>query len=97
MIIVPTIQDVADLAGVTVTTVVKYCLKNRIRIPDELRVVGYDDTLFASLCPIPLTTIHQPVAEVAEYAVDSVIRRSDGENVEEGRVFPVSLTVRETT
>ena len=78
-------------------TVVRYCLHEGIRIPDRLKVIGYDDTAFASLCPIPLTTIHQPVGEVARYAVDCLIRCSAGETVPVNSVFPVHLVERETT
>lgn len=78
-------------------TVVRFCLKEGIRIPEKLKVIGYDDTSFAALCPIPLTTIHQPILEVARYAVDCVIRVSDGETVPVNSVFPVRLVERETT
>lgn len=78
-------------------TIVRYCLKNGIRIPEQLKVVGYDDTSFASLCPVPLTTIHQPIQEVARYAVDCLIRRAAGETVPISAVFPVRLVERETT
>ena len=78
-------------------TVVRYCLKKGIRIPEEMKIVGYDDTAFASLCPIPLTTIRQPIAEIAQYAVQCVIRLSDGDVVPSNTVFPVRLIERETT
>jgi len=78
-------------------TIVRHCLKNGIRIPGRLKVVGYDDTTFAALCPVPLTTIHQPVAEVARYAVDCLVRCAAGETVPVSTVFPVRLVERETT
>ena len=78
-------------------TIVRYCLKHGIRIPEQLKVVGYDDTSFASLCPVPLTTIHQPISEVARYAVDCLIRCAAGETVPISTVFPVRLVERETT
>ncbi|MBQ6384075.1 MAG: LacI family DNA-binding transcriptional regulator [Clostridia bacterium] len=78
-------------------TVLRWCVGNRIPVPEKLKIVGYDDTAFASLCPVPLTTIHQPITEIARYAVDSVIRRSEGETVPVNTVFPVRLVERETT
>ena len=65
--------------------------------PEQLKVVGYDDTTFASLCPVPLTTIHQPIREVAHYAVDCLIRCAAGKTVPVSTVFPVYLVERETT
>ena len=78
-------------------TVVRYCLKHGIRIPERIKVVGYDDTSFASLCPVPLTTIHQPIREVARYTVECVIRCAAGETVPISAIFPVRLVERETT
>ena len=78
-------------------TVVRWCLRHGIRIPEQLKIVGYDDTAFTTLCPIRLTSIHQPIAEIARYAVDCVIRRASGETVPVNTVFPVRLVERETT
>ena len=79
------------------STIVRYCMKNGISIPDRLKIVGYDDTAFAALCPVPLTTVHQPISEVARYAVDCLIRRAAGETVPVSTIFPVRLVERETT
>ena len=76
---------------------VQGCLRREIRIPEQMKIVGYDDTAFAALCPIPLTTIHQPIAEVARYAVECIVRRSAGETIPSSTLFPVHLVVRETT
>lgn len=77
--------------------VVQYCHKNNIRIPEEKKIVGYDDTSFASLCAMPLTTVHQPIEELAQYAVESTIRQANGCTVPTTTVFPVQLVERETT
>lgn len=77
--------------------VVQYCRRHGIRIPEEVKVVGYDDTSFASLCAMPLTTIHQPIEQLAQYAVECIVRRANGEMVPSTTVFPVRLITRETT
>ncbi len=38
------------------------------RIPDDLAVVGYDDTPFSSMIHPPLTTVHQPIEEMGRIA-----------------------------
>jgi GntR family transcriptional regulator, arabinose operon transcriptional repressor len=38
-------------------------------------VVGFDDVKYASLLPVPLTTIHQPCAELGATAVRVMIER----------------------
>ena len=76
---------------------VHYCRRHGIRIPQEMKIVGYDDTSFAPLCAMPLTTSHQPIEELARYAVECVIRRAQEETVPSATVFPVYLVERETT
>ena len=93
----PRMDGILTSNDLMAATVVRYCLKAGIRIPDQLKIIGYDDTSFAALCPVPLTTIHQPIGEVARYAVDCVIKVAGGETVPVNSVFPVRLVERETT
>lgn len=46
-----------------------------VRIPDDLAVVGFDDTAFAPLLASPLTTIRQPDVELGAAAVRMVMQR----------------------
>jgi GntR family transcriptional regulator of arabinose operon len=45
------------------------------RIPQEFRVVGIDDVEYASLLPVPLTTVHQPCREIGETAMAAMLER----------------------
>jgi GntR family transcriptional regulator of arabinose operon len=45
------------------------------RIPDDIAIVGIDDVEFASLLPVPLTTVHQPCREIGEAAMAAMIER----------------------
>lgn len=40
-----------------------------VRVPEDLKLVGFDDRPIASLLSVPLTTIRQPVADIAESAL----------------------------
>jgi DNA-binding LacI/PurR family transcriptional regulator len=46
-------------------------------IPDEVRIVGIDDASFASLLPVPLTTVRQPCREIGEAALRTMLERID--------------------
>lgn len=46
-----------------------------IAVPDEVRLVAFDDVKYASLVSIPLTTIHQPCAELGATAIQTMIQR----------------------
>jgi LacI family xylobiose transport system transcriptional regulator len=68
-----------------------------IRIPDELSVVGFDDLEISELADPPLTTVRQPLREMAEMAVTLVLdRRRRNRSI--GRLdLATSLIVREST
>ena len=46
-----------------------------VRIPEEIRVVGMDDVRYASLLPVPLTTIHQDCAGIGAAAMATMLQR----------------------
>lgn len=50
-------------------------LARHIRIPEDVRIVGIDDVPFASLLPVPLTTVHQPTREIGEAALRAMLDR----------------------
>lgn len=47
----------------------RHALHLGVRIPQDVRLVGFDDRPIASLLPVTLTTIRQPTAEIAEMAL----------------------------
>jgi len=50
------------------------------RVPEEVRIVGVDDVEYASLLPVPLTTVHQPCREIGEAAMAAMLDRIDSPN-----------------
>lgn len=52
-------------------------LSRGIAIPREVRIVGIDDVNYASLLPIPLTTVHQPCRDIGETALRIMLERLD--------------------
>lgn len=47
----------------------------RVRVPQSLRVVGFDDVRYATLLPVQLTTIQQPCREIAIAAFQAMRER----------------------
>lgn len=47
----------------------------KFRVPQDIRVVGFDDVKFATLLTVPLTTIHQPCQDVATVAFNAMLER----------------------
>ena len=46
-----------------------------VRIPEDIRMVGFDDVRFATLLSVPLTTMHQPCREIAMIALRTMLDR----------------------
>lgn len=67
-----------------------------LRVPDDVSVIGFDDTLYAGLLDPPLTTIVQPTTELgrlaAELLLDRVVRGFTG--APRNLVLPPKLEVR---
>ncbi|MCR5468728.1 MAG: LacI family DNA-binding transcriptional regulator [Lachnospiraceae bacterium] len=65
-------------------------------IPKDVKIVGFDDVSIASLTTPGITTIHQPIKEMATAAVDVLVAASEGKTVAKRTLLPVSLVKRET-
>jgi GntR family transcriptional regulator of arabinose operon len=50
-------------------------LAHKIRIPRDVRIVGMDDVAYASLLPVPLTTMRQPCREIGIAAMSMMLER----------------------
>lgn len=73
------------------------CRKMQKAVPEQLKIIGFDDVRLASLTTPQLTTIHQPIREMAEIAVNLLNDAVAGKLVAKRTVLPVTLIERETT
>ena len=72
--------------------------KRGIQIPEQLSVVGFDDISFADILIPKLTTIRQPMRDVAHMAVKQLLKMIKDRNYAFiSEVLPVELIVREST
>lgn len=68
-----------------------------LTIPDDLSVVGFDDIQTAAYMGPALTTVRQPLAEMAAQAASMIIDAHHGKPVNDRVILPTSLVVREST
>lgn len=68
-----------------------------LRVPEDVSVVGFDDSSAASTVQPPLTTMRQPFQELACCAVELLLEQIRGSETLEKRILlPTSLVVRDT-
>ena len=77
--------------------VLQVCSKLGIRVPEDIKLVGFDDVNISSLTTPRITTIHQPIKEIAELTLELLINAQDGKTVAKRSLLPVSLVKREST
>jgi DNA-binding LacI/PurR family transcriptional regulator len=68
--------------------------RRRVRVPDELSVVGYDDIFGSDFCHPPLTTVTSPAEEAGRALIDLLLGSREAPA---GLVLPTQLRVREST
>ena len=69
-----------------------------LRVPEDVSVVGYDDTWLAGLARIGLTTVHQDPRGIGATAVTLLLERLDGDRTAARHVvLQPELTIRATT
>ncbi len=69
-----------------------------IRVPDEIGIGAVDDPTWAALMDPPLTTLAQPVREMAQTAMRLTTERIEGGRIETRRiVLPMELRVRRSS
>lgn len=85
-----------DLIAATVLRVAK---KRNRKIPYDLKVIGYDGTDTTKVLLPELSTIAQPIKDIAETCVDLLIKQIDGkwDEKEQQTILPVKLIESETT
>lgn len=70
-----------------------------IRVPDDIAVIGYDDTDFALAARVPLTTLRQPATEIGARAAALLLEEieDDPHHQHEATVLLPELIVRGST
>lgn len=62
-----------------------------LRIPEDIKIIGYDGTTFIENFYPQLTTIKQPLKEIASLTVDVLLKKIAGEKTQKDYVLPISL------
>lgn len=96
-------QDHPDLDGIFATSdiiaafAVKECVIAGKRIPEDVKIIGYDDISAARWLTPELTTVKQPIAEIGKMAIDLIMKQMNEEAFEFENILPVELIKRAST
>ncbi len=69
-----------------------------LRVPEDVSIVGFDDTMQAEIVTPQLTTVRQPLAELGRTGVSLLSRLIEGQRVDALRMeLSTTLVVRDST
>ena len=77
-----------DLQALAVLTAFK---ELKLRVPEDISIIGNDDIYYAKIYPVPLTTIRAPQQEIGRRAAEILI-----ENIESTALLPNKRVVLDT-
>lgn len=82
----------------TAAGVVEAARRRGLRVPEDLSIVGFDDTQLARYSSPPLTTVRQPLREMGVVALRTALRMAAGEKLDSHHVeLATQLVVRNST
>ena len=89
--------DAIFASGNTITQMIYHKLIDQgKKIPEDLELIGYDG-VFASWENYPISSIEQPIKEMAEASVEILVKIINGESVNQQNIFKTKFIESSTT
>lgn len=77
--------------------VIQVCNEIKIRIPEDIKLVGFDDVDISQLTTPRITTVHQPIKEMARLSIELIDAKYNNIEVNEKTILPIKLIIRDST
>ena len=77
--------------------VIQVCNEIKIRIPEDIKLVGFDDVDISQLTTPRITTVHQPIKEMARLSIELIDAKYNNIEANEKTILPIKLIIREST
>lgn len=79
--------------------ILSYAARRGIKIPDDVSVMGFDDTRYAAIANPPLSTVLQPARGIGVSAAIRLLRIIDApdDNAAKAEILPHRLVIRRST
>ncbi|GGF78695.1 LacI family transcriptional regulator [Paenibacillus albidus] len=97
------LREHEDIDGIFATSdiiaayALKGCTQAGKRVPEDIRIIGYDGIGAVSWFEPEISSIRQPISEIGRLAVELIRKQRDGEPFERENILPVELMERSTT
>jgi len=98
------IKDIEEYDGIFVfndiaaAVVIKYLKGKNKKIPNEVQIIGFDNSFIGELISPSLTTVHQDIKKLGSLAVELLVKQIKGEDVPiESHFIETRLKIREST
>lgn len=86
------------VSDVMAVAAVRAIHRANLRVPEDISVVGFDDTYIAQMCEPSLTTVRQRGSQMGAYAAEILLDQVNGVQVTNQQILmDVDLLVREST
>ena len=91
-------RDIICVNDETAVTLISSLETLGFRVPEDVRVAGFDDLKYARLAHVPLTTMHQPCREIGEVALSAMLSRVANPGLpSRNQTISAELMVRKTS
>ncbi len=92
----PDLDAVFVASDLMATGAVSVLVEKGVRVPEDVAVVGFDDSPAATTGVIPLTTVHQPSQAQGRRMAEMMLALLRGEPVEPECIMPTHMVVRDS-
>ena len=92
----PTIDGLFVASDLMANGAISVLRERGIRVPDQIAVVGFDDSAAATSGSVALTTVHQPSREMGGEMASMLLDLLKGENTVAQRILPTRMVIRES-
>jgi LacI family transcriptional regulator len=56
-------------------------IDNGLKVPEDISIIGFDDSNLASVVRPSLTTVHQPIREIGELSIEILIKKINNQEI----------------
>lgn len=93
----PDLDGVFASSDIIAAQVLKECKRLGKKVPNDVKVVGFDGIQLGNYITPELTTIRQPIKDIATTAVKLIVDQINGNEVPRENILPVKLWEKEST